>query len=89
MQGHSKISKIIRTLSGRKKTLSLIFELKDNIANGKNPINKIKEYLKITSNVRRAKTDWNCEYIVFLEANDAHDVQQASLKFNINDSAIS
>tara|TARA_B110000971_G_scaffold210056_1_gene236876 strand:+ start:390 stop:608 length:219 start_codon:yes stop_codon:yes gene_type:complete len=55
--GDNKISNIIRKLSGRKKNLFLIFELKDSNANGKNPINKIKEYLKITSIDRSAKTD--------------------------------
>ena len=74
MLGESKISKIIRMLSGRKKTFFLIFELKDNMANGKNPINRIKEYLKITSNVRSVKTDWNCEYIVVFIASNAHDI---------------
>ena len=55
--GESKISKIIRKLLGRKKNLFLIFELKDSNANGKNPINKIKKYLKITSIDKRVKTD--------------------------------
>jgi hypothetical protein len=57
MAGDSKISNIIRKLSGRKKNLFLIFELNDSNANGKNPINRIKEYLKITSIDKRAKTD--------------------------------
>ena len=55
--GESIISKIIRRLFGRKKILFLIFELKHSNANGKNPINKIKEYLKITSIDRSVKTD--------------------------------
>tara|TARA_B110000495_G_C22583124_1_gene350120 strand:+ start:281 stop:499 length:219 start_codon:yes stop_codon:yes gene_type:complete len=55
--GESKVSKIIRKLLGRKKNLFLIFELNDSSANGKNPINKIKEYLKITSIDMSVKTD--------------------------------
>ncbi len=72
--GESKINKIIRRLFGRNKILSLSFVLKDSKANGKNPMHIIKEYLKITSTVRRAKTDWNCEYIVVFVASNAHDI---------------